>query len=155
MEKIIEDAHDLDCAMACILSETAEKQVIESGRPYVASTLFSDYALDITTLRKHVGENFLWHVHDNGTHLHMLDRNNIEREQRSYDAWKKNFLAFSDWAFAELNYRWGGENNPLDRIFYYDGKSFREVSRETALLIWQYNGLELIRRHEAASITAV
>lgn len=152
MREIISDVHDLEVAMAYVLADTARYNARVSD--FIASTLWSDYALDVVSIHEpeNLGHPFLWHVHNAGTYLHYMDIHKIEVDYDRYLKWKGRFLAFDDWTFNELNYKWGFNihKSPVERIYYYDGKTFREVSRNTALLIWQYTGLELIRQHENA-----
>lgn len=149
MSRIIENVHDVEIAMAMVLAQTAKYD--SDVDDYIPSFLWSDYALDVVSINKpeNVGLPFLWHVHYAGTYLHYVNLND-DMEYPTYESWKKNFLSFEDWTFTELNYKWGFDihKHPMDRIYYYDGRKFREVSRETALLIWQYSGKEIIRKHE-------
>lgn len=147
--KRIEDRHDLERAMSSVLSEIAQydARTFENGR--VPSWLFSDFAIDCDLMRLHPGEPFLWHTHDSGTYLHFIG---VERDWsvESFIGWRKDFLKWDDWTYTELNYKWGYNlhKHPMERIYYYDGEYFREVSRQTALLIWRFTGLEIIHRQE-------
>lgn len=153
----IKTVHDIETAMSYVLTEIAEYDATTSTWGHIPSWLFSDYALDCDNIRKNPGMPFLWHTHDAGTYLHMLDKD-IERTHKSYESWKADFLKFDDWEFTELNYMWGesnGRSHPMERIYYYDGDTFREVSRATANLIWQYFGKSVIMEHENVVSVAV
>lgn len=149
---IISDAHDLERVMSCVLAETADYNF--SRGHHAPFTLWSDFAVDAVSINRsdNLYKPFLWHVHDAGTYLHYMSLDGIEDNDERYLNWKQKFLTFNDWTFNELNYKWGYDmhKSPVERIYYYDGKTFREVSRDTALLIWQFTGLELIRQHENA-----
>lgn len=156
--KLIENTHDLECAMSAVLSEIAEYDAMTSERGNVPTWLFSDFALDVANIRENPGVPLLWHTHDAGTYLHFLEPD-IEKYHKSYEQWKADFLKFDDWEFTELNYKWGysnGHKHPMERIYFYDGEYFREVSRDTANLIWQYFGKTVImEREEAVTVEVV
>lgn len=150
---IIQNEHDIEIQMSCVLNDAAEWSAANNNG-YVPYTLFSDLCLDARNMAENdvMNKKFLWHVHAAGTYLHWLNIDNIEDNEERYMSWRHDFLTWDDWTFTELNYRWGCRNHPMDRVFYFDGKSFREVSRDTALLIWRYTGLELIHKHEDCQI---
>lgn len=156
LDGIIENVHDIEIAMSWALSDIAEYDIVQNGWG-VPTTLFSDYAIDVVSINKpeHVGKPFLWHTHSAGTYMHYM-YDNIKEEQPSYEAWKSNFRKFDDWPFTELTYNWDGGDKKTNRYFYYDGdRHFREVSKETALLIWQYTGKQIIAEREKVMAAAV
>lgn len=156
MSRIINNVHDVELSMAEVLAQTAKYD--SDTNDNIPSFLWSDYALDVVSINKpeNLGVSFLWHVHYAGTYLHYV---NLDSDMKfpTYEKWKKNFENFDDWTFTELNYRWGSNihKHPMERIYYFDGHKFREVSRNTALLIWQYTGKEIIRKHEQLVPVAV
>lgn len=153
---IIQNVHDIEVAMSRVLSDIAKYNTAQKSWrvPY---TLFSDFAIDVVSINKpeHAGKPFLWHTHSAGTYMHYM-YDNIKEDQPSYEAWKSNFEKFDDWTFTELNYGWDGGDKSTSRYFYYDGdRYFREVSRETALLIWQNTGKQIIAEREKSAAAAV
>lgn len=143
--------HDLLFKMSQVIADVAEINVARDDNS-VPTTLISDFAAyDVPLIEKHGTTPFLWHVHWAGTYIHFLDRDSLQAP--TFESWAESFLKWDDWTFTELNYRWCGKSD----IYYYDGVRFRLVSRETALLIWQYYGKHIIEQHyktESAAVTA-
>lgn len=157
--------------MSDVIADMAQQSILHGCR-CVPSTLVSDFAkYDVAAVSKKAHTPFLWHVHWAGTYLHFLDLDSHAEDFNGHpEVWREAFNRDRDWACDELTHNW--ELNDIeDRFFFYDGdlehadcwlgarhNSFREVSREQALVIRVAYGhaciKEMEEKEEAVTITA-
>lgn len=113
----------------------------------VPSTLVSDFSkydsVNISNDKRN--RPFLWHTHWAGTYLHFLS--DKEEDTCDLDRFVRQFKKHTDWISEELTYRWS-YSEFTEQFWFYDGDNFRQVSRETALVIWQSYGDAMIAEHE-------
>lgn len=167
-----EHLSDLLNLMSDVIADEATKNISLRGGRDVPTTLISDFAkYDVAAVSKKCHTPFLWHVHWAGTYLHFLDLDSHSEDFNGHpEVWRKGFEQNYDWACDELTHNWEMDGQK-DRFFFYDGdlehvaqwwgarrNSFREVSREEALVIRTAYGnaciAEMERTKVEVSITA-